>query len=220
MKRALVIVFGVLFLDQFIKIWIKTHFYLGEEFRITDWFIIHFTENNGMAFGLEFGGRAGKYFLSIFRILASAGIGWYLLSLIKHKAHNGLIACFALIFAGAVGNILDSAFYGLMFSNSYHGVAEAFPKGGGYAGFLHGQVVDMLYFPLVNGVFPDWFPFWGGESFQFFRPIFNVADASISVGVILFILFQKRFSRSTEEATVQVTSDNSSDNSQVTSDNL
>lgn len=195
MKRALFIVLGVLFIDQFVKIWIKTHFYLGEEIRITDWFILHFTENNGMAFGLEFGGRAGKYFLSIFRILASAGIGWYLYHLIKQKSHPGLITVFALILAGALGNIIDSAFYGLIFSDSYHGVATFLPEGGGYAGFLHGQVVDMLYFPLIHGVFPDWVPFWGGESFQFFRPIFNIADASISVGVILFILFQKRFTK-------------------------
>jgi signal peptidase II len=172
---------------------------MGEELRITDWFRLHFTENNGMAFGLEFGGRAGKYFLSIFRIVASLGIGWYLLHLIRVKAHPGIITCFSLIFAGAIGNIIDSAFYGLIFSDSMQGIATAFPPEGGYAGFLHGQVVDMLYFPLINGVFPDWVPFWGGESFQFFRPIFNVADSSISIGVMLFIIFQKKFAKHTEK---------------------
>jgi signal peptidase II len=166
----------------------------GEEFKIFNWFYIHFTENNGMAFGYEFGGSAGKAFLSIFRIVASLGIGWYLLSLIKKNAHIGMIACFSLIFAGAVGNILDSAFYGMIFSDDANSLARIFPSEGGYSGFLHGRVVDMLYFPIINTHFPEWFPIVGGNSFQFFRPIFNVADSSITVGVLLFILFQKRFS--------------------------
>lgn len=208
LKRSAFIVLIVLLIDQVSKIWIKTHMYMGQEFRITDWFIIHFTENNGMAFGLELGGENGKMILSIFRIIASFAIGWYLLHLIRKNSHPGLITCFSFIFAGAVGNIIDSVFYGVIFSDSYRGIAEFLPAEGGYSSFLHGQVVDMLYFPLVSGVFPDWFPMWGGESFLFFRPVFNIADSSITIGAVLFILFQKRFSREevkeVEEPTVAV----------------
>ncbi len=193
MKRAFFIIFSVLLIDQVSKIWIKTHMFPGEEFRIFNWFYIHFTENNGMAFGFEFGGTAGKAFLSIFRIVASFGIGWYLYTLIKKNSHPGIITCFSLIFAGAVGNIIDSAFYGIIFSDDSYNLAKLFPEGGGYSGFLHGRVVDMLYFPIINTHFPEWFPFVGGTSFQFFRPIFNVADSSITIGVLLFIIFQKRF---------------------------
>lgn len=175
--------------------------YLGEEFQIASWFRIHFTENNGMAFGLELGGKWGKAFLSIFRIIASFGIGYYLLHLIKHKTHPGVITCFALIFAGAIGNILDSAFYGLIFSDSETGLSTFLPASGGYAGFLHGRVVDMLYFPLINGTFPSWLPIWGGESFEFFRPVFNIADSSISIGVLLFVIFQKKFTAALKPAT-------------------
>ncbi len=166
--------------------------YLGQEYQIANWFSIHFTENNGMAFGLEFGGSFGKLFLSVFRIVASLGIGWYLLHLIKHKAHTLIISCFALIFAGAIGNIIDSAFYGILFTDSMEGIAH-FAPGHGYSNFLHGQVVDMLYFPIVGGRFPDWLPIWGGETFLFFRPIFNIADSSITIGVILLMIFQNKF---------------------------
>ncbi len=174
--------------------------YLGQEYEIAKWFSIHFTENNGMAFGLEFGGSFGKLFLSVFRIFASFGIGWYLLYLIKHKSHPLIITCFSLIFAGAIGNIIDSAFYGMLFTDSMEGVARFFP-GNGYSNFLHGQVVDMFYFPIFGGRFPDWLPIWGGETFLFFRPIFNIADSSITVGVILLLLFQNKFveEKSTEE---------------------
>jgi signal peptidase II len=180
----------------------------GEEFKIFDWFFIHFTENNGMAFGFEFGGKAGKAFLSIFRICASIGIGWYLVTLIRKSSHLGLIACFSLILAGAVGNIIDSTFYGLIFSSDDSGIAQLFPEQGGYAPMLHGRVVDMLYFPLFTTVLPSWMPFVGGEPFQFFRPIFNIADSSITVGVILFIIFQKKFTHihhSDEKTEEQVT---------------
>ncbi len=193
LRRAAFIVFGVLLIDQVSKFWVKTHMFPGEEYRIFDWFLIHFTENNGMAFGFEFGGKAGKTFLSIFRIFASLGIGWYLLSLIKKNAHPGIISCFSLIFAGAVGNIIDSTFYGLIFSDDMNNLSQFMPPEGGYAPLLHGRVVDMLYFPIVNSQFPSWIPFFGGEPFQFFRPIFNIADSAITIGVLLFIFFQKKF---------------------------
>ena len=168
--------------------------FLGQEYRIAgDWFIIHFTENNGMAFGLEFGGSFGKLFLSVFRIALVSGIGWYLWHLIRTKASTGAIVCFSLIFAGAIGNIIDSAFYGLIFSDSYEGVSKLFPAEGGYAGLLHGRVVDMLYFPLFSGQFPSWVPVWGDEPFLFFRPVFNIADSSISIGVVMLLIFQKKF---------------------------
>jgi signal peptidase II len=174
--------------------------YLGQEFRIFDnWFFIHFTENYGMAFGLEFGGSFGKLFLSLFRIILVGGIGWYLYHLIKTKAHSGMIICFSLIFAGAIGNIIDSAFYGLIFSDSELGIARMFPPEGGYGTFLHGRVVDMLYFPLISGQFPEWFPVWGGDDFLFFRPIFNIADSSITIGVLSLLIFQSKFSHAKQD---------------------
>lgn len=166
--------------------------YLEQEIPVFgDWFIIHFTENNGMAFGLELGGQWGKLFLSVFRIVAVVGIGWYLLKLIKQKASTVAIASFALVFAGAIGNIIDSVFYGVVFTDSIYQLAQ-FNPGNGYAGWLHGQVVDMLYFPLFNGHFPSWMPIWGNESFSFFANIFNIADAAITIGVSLLVIFNKQ----------------------------
>jgi signal peptidase II len=191
-KLALLVIFLVLFIDQVVKIWIKTHMVLGQEFKITDWFIIHFTENNGMAFGMELGGSIGKLILSIFRLIAIAAIIWYLTSLVKSKASIGLIICVSLILAGAFGNIIDSAFYGMIFNESYYQVSTVFAPDH-YSGFLHGKVVDMLYFPLIEGHFPQWIPFWGGDEFVFFRPIFNISDSSITVGVAIILLFQKKF---------------------------
>ena len=194
MKKPLLIVFLVLLIDQLIKIYVKTHFYLGDEYHVAgNWFIIHFTENNGMAYGMELGGQFGKLLLSSFRILAVAGIGYYLWKLTKSREDQLYVVCIALIFAGAIGNIIDSAFYGMIFSDSGYDIAKFMPAEGGYSSFLHGKVVDMFYFPVIEGHFPSWFPIWGTEEFVFFRPVFNFADASISVGVILIILFQKRF---------------------------
>jgi signal peptidase II len=194
-RIPLITVFTVLFIDQFIKIYIKLNYPLGEVSRVFgDWFILHFTENPGMAFGLEFGGNYGKLILSVFRVLASMAGIWYVGSIVKKREHWGFILSVSLILAGAIGNILDSAFYGLMFSESDEfNVSKFMPPEGGYAGFLHGRVVDMFYFPIYDGRFPDWFPIWGGEDFQFFRPIFNFADASISVGVGIILVFQKKF---------------------------
>lgn len=193
-QKATLIVVAILLIDQIIKIWIKTHMMLGESYSIFgSWSYIHFTENYGMAFGLEFWGKAGKIILSLFRIAAVVAIGFYIRHLIRSdKATNGAVIGLALIMAGALGNILDSAFYGLMFSDSWGQVAQLFPDGGGYASFLHGRVVDMFYFPLIEGSFPSWFPIWGGEEFIFFRPVFNFADASISVGVVYILLFQRK----------------------------
>ena len=178
--------------DQILKIWIKTHMKLGQEFQIFDWFIIHFTENNGMAFGMEFGGATGKMFLTLFRIIVvTAGI-YYVKSIIKPHFPNGALIALGLIIGGAIGNIIDSSFYGLVFNESYNNVATFLPQSGGYAPFLHGKVVDMFYFPLINSHFPNWLPIWGGEHFIFFRPIFNIADAGISVGIFLILLFYRK----------------------------
>ena len=193
LTKSILIVFFVLLVDQVLKIWIKTNMTLGEEFSVFgNWFLIHFVENNGMAFGFEFGGGYGKIFLSLFRLVAVFGIGWYILKMVKKDLPMGFIACVSLIFAGAIGNIIDSAFYGLIFNDSYGQVASLFPNGGGYASFLHGRVVDMFYFPLFSGVYPDWVPFAGGSDFQFFRPVFNVADSAISVGIFAIILFYRK----------------------------
>lgn len=195
MKKPFLIILIVLLADQALKIWIKTTMTIGQEIYVAgNWFIFHFTENEGMAFGISFGGETGKLLLSIFRIIAIIGIAYYITILVKKGAHSGLVASFSLILAGAAGNILDSAFYGLIFSHSsYHTVATFLPEGGGYASFLHGKVVDMLYFPVINCTLPEWFPFKGGEPFIFFRPVFNIADSAITTGVLSLIIFQKKF---------------------------
>ena len=188
---------AVLLIDQVSKFIVKTEMALDESIPVFgEWFYIHFIENPGMAFGLEFGGETGKLLLSLFRIVAVIGLSIYLAKIIREKAPGGLVVSVALILAGALGNIIDSAFYGLIFSESlpFSSVpAEFLPEDGGYAGFLHGRVVDMLYFPIIDTNLPEWVPIWGGERFQFFRPVFNVADSAITVGVVLIILNQKRF---------------------------
>jgi signal peptidase II len=202
--KLLAIIFSVLIVDQVLKVWIKTNMSLGQEFVIfKDWFIIHFVENNGMAFGFEFAGEYGKLFLSLFRIVAVIAIGWYLFRLARHKEISlGFLACIALIFAGAIGNIIDSMFYGMIFNHSYGQVADFLPEGGGYATFLHGKVVDMFYFPIIDLTLPGWFPFWGGNDLVFFRPVFNIADSSITVGIFIILLFfRKEFNTLEEKAT-------------------
>lgn len=166
---------------------------LGQEYRIADWFIIHFTENVGMAFGMEFGGDYGKLALSVFRIVAVVGIAYYLFKVVRQDTPTVVIVALSLVLAGAVGNIIDSTVYGLIFSDSYGHVATFFPPEGGYADFLHGRVVDMFYFPLFEGTFPEGIPKIGGKHFLFFNAIFNVADAAITVGMATIILFQKKF---------------------------
>lgn len=212
MKRALFIIITILLIDQVSKIYIKTHFVLSEEIKAfgLDWFRIHFLENNGMAWGKEFGGKSGKLFLTLFRLVAIAGIGYWLYDAIKNKGHKLLITAIALIFTGALGNIIDSVFYGILFSDSYQKVAVFLPDEGGYNSLFHGKVVDMLYFPIVDTMLPDWIPSisfdwpeWlpliGGNhfslfenrNFTFFDPVFNVADMAISTGVGLLIFFNR-----------------------------
>lgn len=198
LKKSLILIGVLLLIDQAIKIYIKTHFLLGEEvFIFGHWGRLNFIENEGMAFGIKWGGVMGKYALSIFRIIASVLIFMYMRRLIKEKKHPIFIYSIAFIFTGAVGNIIDSMFYGLIFNDSgYYGfggdLASLFPDGGGYAGFLQGRVVDMFYFPIIHSHYPSWFPFVGGDEFMFFRPIFNFADACISIGVIIILIFYRR----------------------------
>ncbi len=199
LKKSFLLIFIVLLLDQAVKFWIKTNLMLGGEMPVFgNWFIIHFVENNGMAFGMELSWKFGKIFLSIFRIIAVVLIGWYLVKLSKNEAHQWLLYSVALVFVGAVGNIIDSVFYGVIFSDSYSQVATLFPAEGGYSSFLHGKVVDMLYFPIIKGTYPEWLPFRGGESFIFFRPVFNIADSAITIGISIILIFQKRFFKETE----------------------
>ena len=166
--------------------------FLGQEYKILDWFYIHFTENNGMAFGMELGGDWGKLTLSLFRIIFVVFIVVYLIKLVNKKADKILISSLSLVLAGAIGNIIDGVAYGALFSDSYHQTASFLPETGGYAPLFFGKVVDMFYFPMFKGYLPEWLPYWGGEYAVFFRPVFNIADAAISIGVGIMILFQKR----------------------------
>lgn len=193
-KLTILVIAAVLVVDQAFKIWIKTHFTLGEEVNVLgDWFRLHFVENNGMAFGMQLSGESwGKLALSLFRLVAIVLIGYGLVRLCKGEEKRGLVVCVALVWAGAVGNIIDSVFYGVIFNSSWGQVAELFPAEGGYGTLLHGRVVDMLYFPLVEGVWPAWVPFFGGEHFLFFRPVFNIADSAICVGIFLLLVFFHR----------------------------
>lgn len=191
MKKPIIIIILIILIDQISKIYIKTNFLYGEEVVVFDWFRIHFIENNGMAWGAEFGGRAGKLFLTIFRLFAITGIGYWLYKSVQNKAHKVLIVAISLIFAGAMGNIIDSVFYGVIFNTPYNEIANMFPEKP-YGELFFGKVVDMLYFPIWSGDLPSWLPIWGGKPFTFFNAIFNVADTAISTGVGLLIVFNKK----------------------------
>lgn len=192
LKKASIIIFIILLIDQISKIYIKTHFALGDSIDVFNWFKIHFVENEGMAWGKKIPGKYGKLILSLFRIVAIGGIGYWLYDSIKKGLPNLLILSISLIFAGALGNILDSIFYGLVFDHSMGQVASFMPEDGGYASIFYGKVVDMLYFPLYQGILPEWIPFYGGTYFTFFEPVFNVADSAICIAVILLIIFNKK----------------------------
>ena len=194
-KQVTIIVLLLLIIDQAVKLWIKTHMTLGESIPVFgSWFQIYFIENNGMAFGMQLGGTFGKFALSSLRLVLIGFIIYYIVKLIKMDASRGILTGMALILVGAMGNIVDSMFYGLIFNEStFTSAASIFPDGGGYAPFLFGKVVDMLYFPLVDTTLPDWVPFWGGEHFIFFRPIFNIADSCITIGVGYLLIFHRKF---------------------------
>jgi signal peptidase II len=187
---AFTIIIAIL-LDQIIKIYVKTHYALGDGVEVFSWFQIHFTENNGMAMGFEFGGKAGKLFLTLFRLVAVSAIIYWLIGNIKRQVHSAVIVAISLIFSGAIGNIIDSVFYGVIFDSSNHKVATLFADKP-YGDLFYGKVVDMFYFPLWQGTLPAWIPFVGGEFFTFFQYIFNPADAFISVGVALLFIFNKQ----------------------------
>lgn len=192
-KLAIALIAAVLVIDQALKMWVKTHMIIGEEIHVAgNWFIIHFTENNGMAFGIELFGRAGKYLLSIFRIVAVGLLGYYLFRLAKREVSTGYFVCVALILAGAAGNIIDCALYGLIFDHSWNNVAEFVSMGSGYSSFLQGRVVDMLYFPIIQGHWPAWSPINPTEEFIFFRPVFNIADSAITCGMIWLLIFERK----------------------------
>lgn len=209
MKKSLVIVIAILLIDQIVKVWVKLNFTIGEEVDlIGDWCKLHFIENEGMAFGMSFGGVAGKYVLTFLRIIASVLIGWYLLKLIKKGGNKLAVYSFTLIFAGAVGNIIDSMFYGLLFSEStFFSVSQFLPEGGGYAPMFLGKVVDMFYFPIIDTTLPQWIPFFGGNDFRFFNAIFNISDVSITIGVVI-LLISLIFAKKEDQIDAEVVEDN------------
>jgi signal peptidase II len=193
-RTVILIILAIILADQGLKFWVKLNMEYHEQIPIFgSWFRLYFIENEGMAWGWKFGGETGKLLLTLFRLIAVIFGVFYIKSLLKKKEHPGFIICVALIFSGALGNLIDSMFYGMIFSASEYGypVATLFPEGGGYAGFMHGRVVDMLYAPIIEDkVLPNWIPVWGGNEFTFFSPIFNIADASISIGVMAILIFQ------------------------------
>lgn len=207
LKKAVLLIVIILLIDQISKIYVKTHFVINEEVPVFEWFRIVFIENDGMAWGAKIPGKYGKLILTTFRLFAIVGIGYWLWDVVRKRHPRIIILAVALIFAGAFGNVIDSVFYGVIFNDSYSQVATLFPAEGGYGTLFHGKVVDMFHFPLFEGDFPDWFPFWGGDRFTFFDPVFNVADSSITVGVILLLismLFGKKFRKKEEVAEAEV----------------
>lgn len=199
LKKALLIVIIILLIDQISKIYIKTHFELNEDVTVFSWFKIAFVENDGMAWGTKLSDfvsfisdKSAKLILTLFRIVAVIGIAFWLVDVTKKKKSKILAFAIAIIFAGALGNIIDSVFYGVLFNDSHMQVATFLPEDGGYAGIFHGKVVDMLHFPIWNGILPDWLPLIGGDYFSFFDPVFNIADMAISSGIGILIVFNKR----------------------------
>ncbi|MBC7650378.1 MAG: lipoprotein signal peptidase [Deinococcales bacterium] len=215
-KHLILIILAIIIADQALKFYIKLNFYAGEEHKVLgSWFRLHFVENEGMAWGWKFGGNIGKIILTLFRFVAVIWGSFLLKDFIAKKYHKGFIICAGLIYAGALGNLIDSMFYGLIFENSdpfMNNVAKIFPKGGGYTSFLYGKVVDMLYFPIIDTYYPNWIPYLGGKKFDFFEPVFNIADASISIGVIIILLFQNTFFKKEETiTTIQETTTSNED---------
>lgn len=190
---ATTIILSILICDQILKWYIKTNFMIGESYKIFDWFYIYFIENEGMAFGITlYEGEIGKVILSLLRVAAAIAIAWYLYKLIVKAENIILVTAISFIWAGAVGNIIDSLFYGIIYSSSEGQLAQLFPPEGGYSSFLHGKVVDMFYFPIIEAHFPSWFPFWANEPFVFFQPVFNIADSAITTGALMILIFYKK----------------------------
>ncbi len=192
LKKATLLIILILVIDQVSKFYIKTNFALGDEIKVFDWFSILFVENKGMAWGAQIPGEYGKLLLTTFRLIAVPFIGYWLWDSVRKGGSKILIVAISLIFAGAFGNIIDSVFYGVFFDHSYNQIATFMPEDGGYAPLLYGHVVDMLYFPLWSGYLPEWLPFWGGQYFTFFEPVFNIADSAITIGVFLLLIFNKK----------------------------